>query len=365
MLNIQLPTPYHWWMIRTQLPMLILLGITLGGCRQDPGTEPSSQAESGEESGFQATLTTEEITYRLSASVVRIQTDTASPPPETSYFSEFGSGLIIDRLGHIVTNNHVITTSDGEHLPGRISVTISGRRVLAAKIIGRDRATDLAVIKVEASDLVPADLGNSADLQVGQEVVALGFAINRPWIPTATRGVINATHRAIRKEGYTIPDVIQTDAGINTGISGGPLVDAHGRVVGINTAIVQGAPEIGFAMPIEFIKPLLQALITDGKITRPYLGLGTAPVTTDMAERLALPGNSGITVTLVAEGSPAEAGNLKREDVIVKIGKRNVRNSGDLLAILAEHKAGDEVMIDYYRQAKLRCTRVTLGQARR
>jgi S1-C subfamily serine protease len=243
-------------------------------------------------------------------------------------------------------------------------VTLTDRRIFAAEIVGRDRATDLAVIKIDAPDLVPAVLGTSAELKVGQEVIALGFAIDRPLTPTAARGLINATDKAIRKDGYTIPNVIQTDAGINTGVSGGPLVDAHGKVVGINTAIVQGAPKIGFALPLDFIKPHLEVLIREGKVSRAYLGVGTARVTPDTALRLSLPGNNGITVTLVASGSPAEAADLQPEDVIVRIGEKPVRNNGDLLAILAEHQAGDEVLVNYYRRDELRSTSITLGQAR-
>jgi putative serine protease PepD len=352
-------------MIRMRISPLILLGLLWSGCGPSPGIDPSSQTGAAAEAGSLMPLSTEAITHRLAPSVVRIQTDTAAPEPENAYFSEFGSGLIIDSSGHIITNNHVITTSDGEQLPGRITVTLWDRRVLAAKVIGRDRATDLAVIKIDASDLTPASFGNSDNLEVGQEVIALGFAIERPLTPIATRGVINGTHRAIRKEGYTIPDVIQTDAGINTGVSGGPLVDAQGQIVGLNTAIIQGAPSIGFAMPGNFIKPLLQNLVLQGRISRAYLGVGTERVTTGMARRLALPGGRGIAVTLVAEGSPAQQGDLKQDDVIVEIGERAVRNNGDLLAILADHKAGDRVVVNYYRQDKLHSTSITLGQARR
>ena len=164
--------------------------------------------------------------------------------------------MIIDTDGHIVTNNHVVTAGTGNRPADRITVTLSDQRTATATIVGRDQATDLAVLKIDVDSLAPATFADPESLQVGQDVVAIGFALDLKGGPTVTRGVLSAKGRTIDEQPYTINDAIQTDAGINPGNSGGPLVNARGEVIGINTAIIQGAQSIGFSISVALVQPI-------------------------------------------------------------------------------------------------------------
>ncbi|MBF6600747.1 MAG: trypsin-like peptidase domain-containing protein [Dehalococcoidia bacterium] len=309
----------------------------------------------------QAGLTTVQIAQKLGPSIVRVQTEGATLDifGRSTPAGGVGTGVIYDAAGHIVTNNHVIMV--GNQVADRITVTLSDQRTIRATVVGRDAPTDLAVLKIDGANLAPASFGNSDDLQVGQDVVAIGFALDLKGAPTVTRGVVSAKGRTIDEQQYTINDAIQTDAGINPGNSGGPLVDANGNVVGINTAIIQGANTIGFSISSALVQPTVQALIKDGQINRAYLGVGTVDVTSSIAQNFGLPVDQGIAVTQVAAGSPAEAAGLQGNDVIVSIDGQNVANNGDLLAVLARRKAGDRVSVQYYRGNSRQTATVTLG----
>jgi len=295
-------------------------------------------------------LTTPEIVAKLAPSIVRVQTSTATldifgrSVPSTGV----GTGVIVDKDGHIVTNNHVVTNGTGDTPADRITVTLSDQRTLAATIVGRDQPTDLAVLKVDAADLTPATFASADSLVVGEDVVAIGFALDLKGGPTVTRGVLSAKGRTINEQPYTINDAIQTDAGINPGNSGGPLVNAQGEVIGINTAIIQSAQNIGFTISVGLVEPTVRALIDKGRIDRAYLGVGTVDVTPAIAKNFNLPVDHGIAVTAVGRGTPAEAAGLRQNDVIVKVDGQDVENNGKLLAILASHQAGDTVSVEYY-----------------
>jgi serine protease Do len=203
--------------------------------------------------------------------------------------------------------------------------------------------------------------GDANALQVGQDVVAIGFALNLSGGPTVTRGVVSATGRTIDEQPYTINDAIQTDAGINPGNSGGPLVNANGEVVGINTAIIQGAQNIGFSISASLVQPTVQTLIQNGNVDRAYLGVGTVDVTASIASNFELPVDPGIAVTIVGQGTPADQAGLRQNDVIVRVDDQDVSNNGDLLAILARHHAGHVVRVDFYRNGQRRDVDVTLS----
>ncbi len=308
-------------------------------------------------------LTTVQIVDKLAPSIVRVQTEGASLDVfgRTQPSGGVGTGVIIDGDGHIVTNNHVVTSGTGNQPATRITVTLSDQRTTTATIVGRDQATDLAVIKIDETNLTPATFGDSSQIKVGQDVVAIGYALDLKGGPTVTRGVVSAKGRTINEQPYTINDAIQTDAGINPGNSGGALVDANGDVIGINTAIIQGAQSIGFSISSALVQPTVHDLIASGQISRAYLGVGTVDVTASIARNFNLPVDHGIAVTLVGQGTPAQQAGLKQNDVIVSIDGTSVANNGELLAILAHHQGGDAISVDYYRSSTKSTASVTLA----
>ncbi len=357
-------------MTRLLLPPLIVLSLLAAACDDDGSKDgapaPSVTTPAGappqirEEDG----LTVVEIAQKLAPSIVRVQTETATLDflGRTVPSQGVGTGVIIDDDGHIVTNNHVVTVGDGSRPADRITVTLANQRTARGTIVGRDQATDLAVIKIDADGVTAASWGEPAELQVGQGVVAIGFALGLEGDPSVTRGVISAKNRTIQEQPYTIPDAIQTDAGINPGNSGGPLVNARGEIIGINTAIARGAQNIGFAISVGLVRPTVEALIRDGKVQRAYLGVGTVDVTDAVARAFSLPVDFGVAVTMVAEGSPADAAGLTVNDVIVNIGGEDIRNNGEFLAILARHRPGDDVTIEYYRGNERRSAPAALAE---
>jgi serine protease Do len=308
-------------------------------------------------------LTTPQIVAKLAPSLVRVQTSTATLDifGRTVPSTGVGTGVIIDNDGHIVTNNHVVTNDTGTTPAGTITVTLADQTTLPATIVGRDQPTDLAVLKVDAPNLSPAKFASADSLVVGQDVVAMGFALDLKGGPTVTRGVLSAKGREINEQQYTINDALQTDAGINPGNSGGPLVNAEGEVIGINTAIIQSAQNIGFAISVGLVDPTVKALIETGRVDRAYLGVGTVDVTPAIARNFNLPVDHGIAVTVVGSGTPAEAAGLQENDVIVKVDGQDVPNNGKLLSILANHRAGDVVKVEFYSGGDLRTADVTLA----
>jgi len=307
-------------------------------------------------------LTTVEIVRRLRPSVVRVLTEGAT----LDIFGRavpsqgVGTGVILDEEGHIVTNYHVLVV--GNAVGRRISVTLDDQRTFTAQVVGVDPPTDLAVLQVAADGLTPATLGRAADLPVGADVVAIGQALGLEGEPTVTRGVVSAKGRVIREDPYTINDAIQTDASINPGNSGGPLVNSYGEVVGINTAIIQGAQNIGFAISVDLVKPIVEELIKEGRVSRGFLGIDIVDITPSLASTFDLPVDYGVGITNVQRGSPADLGGLLPEDIIVRLADQEIDNNGDLLQALTVHRAGETVEVQYYRGHELRKTEVTLTE---
>ncbi len=306
-------------------------------------------------------LTTVEIVQKLAPSIVRVQTEGAT----LNFFGQavpnngVGTGFVIDADGHIVTNDHVITTNG--RVASRITVTLADGSSDQAQIVGRDEATDLAVLKVSKTGLTPAVFGDSSKVQVGQDVVAIGYALDLKGGPTVTRGVISATGRTIQEQTVSINDAFQTDASINPGNSGGPLVDANGEVIAIDTAVASNAQGIGFAIAAEQVQPIIQELIAKGSVSRAYIGLASVDVTPSIAQNFGLGVDHGTGITQVAPDSPAAQAGLQPGDVIVKADDQDINNSGDLFSFLAKHKAGDKVRLQVYRGNSQRSIDVTLG----
>jgi serine protease Do len=353
---------------------LVLLSFLFAACSDDesgpPATTPSPQTTAQgtfvlptPEPGAQ--LTTEEIVRKLRPSVVQVLTESATRDIFGQLVPQqgIGTGVIIDAQGHIVTNNHVVRLGDAfGDLATRITVTVAGGRTASAQVVGTDPQTDLAIIKIDLSGLTPAELGDAASLPVGADVVAMGYALGLEGDPSVTRGVVSAKGRTIQEDPFSINDAIQTDASINPGNSGGPLVDDHGRVVGINTAIRLGAENVGLAISVDLVKPIIQELIQNGRVARSFLGVGTSDITPSLARSYDLPVDHGVGVTDVVQRSPAEKAGLQANDIIVALEDTEIGNSGDLLEALRRYRAGDRVTVRYYRDGEQREAEATLAE---
>ncbi len=349
-------------------PAILVVAAACTGDSSDSGTtvvvpaeaattifEPAATIDPG------LRLTTEEIVRKLRPSVVQVLTEGAT----RNTFGQLvpsqgiGTGVILDTDGHIVTNDHVVRVGGG--LASTITITLSDGRTAPASVVGADPATDLAVLKIDLDGLIPADLGDVATLQVGAEVVAVGFALGLEGDPTVTRGVVSAKGRTIQEESISINDAIQTDAGINPGNSGGPLVDDDGRVVGINTAIISGAQNIGFAISIDLAKPIIEELLANGLVERGFLGVRPTDITPSLARNLGLPSDLGVGLVSVDPDSPAAEGGLQANDIIIRLADTDIRNSGDLVEVLRQYREGEEVTVHFYRDGDEEETTVTLG----
>lgn len=265
------------------------------------------------------------------------------PAPQEQH--GLGSGFIISEDGYILTNEHVI---DGA---SRITVTIQGfSEPLPAQVVGADYDLDLAVLKVDAGRPLPVlSLGDSDRIKVGNWVIAIGnpFGLDH----TVTVGVISAKGRPVQVENRSYKNLLQTDASINPGNSGGPLLNLAGEVVGINTAVAQ-AQGIGFAIPTNTVKEVLDELINKGKVVRPWLGVQLQPLDERAAQYLGLKNTEGALVVGVVQGSPAQRAGLQRYDVIVQWDGKKVTNVDDLVEFIRQTRIGQKVVAVIYRSGK-------------
>jgi S1-C subfamily serine protease len=285
-----------------------------------------------------------------------------------------GSGFVIDKDGHILTNYHVIADAR------QVEVTMHNRKKYKATVVGTDPAHDLAVIQIKAPDLTPAVLGDSRNLQVGQKVYAIGNPFGLAG--TMTRGIVSSIRPVREPNGATIDEAIQTDAAINPGNSGGPLMNWHGEVIGINTMILSSVGQnagIGFAIPINTAKAVLNDLMTLGRVRRPALGVRTIPITPELANEIGLAADYGLLIIDVTPGSSAEQAGLRGGseraylgnipimlggDLIVAIDGEKVQDEQDLAQTMNNHRAGDTVKITIYRGKRKMDVPVALGEAR-
>jgi S1-C subfamily serine protease len=262
-----------------------------------------------------------------------------------------GSGVVVDGRGYIVTNNHVISEAANNPSQFKISVVFNDGKEVPANLVGRDPKTDLAVLKVDNVDnLTVAKLGDSNDLRVGDEVVAAGAPLGLR--STVTQGIISALHRPVPLSGDgsdtdTVIDGVQTDAAINHGNSGGPLIDMNSTVIGINTAgksLSDSASGLGFAIPVNEVKNVVDSLIKDGKIAHPTLGLTARSVSNDVA--------SGAQVANVKAGGPAEKAGILENDVVVKVGDRTVADANEFVVAVRQLKIGQDAPIEVVRDGR-------------
>jgi S1-C subfamily serine protease len=285
-----------------------------------------------------------------------------------------GSGFILDKQGHILTNYHVVANAR------KIEVQTHDKHRYTAQMIGSDRLHDLALLQITASNLVPAVLASSHDLQVGQQVYAIGnpFGLSG----TMTAGIISAIRSVRGPQGAPIENAIQTDAAINPGNSGGPLLNSQGEVIGINSMIAQNGAEqnagIGFAIPIDTAKAVLNDIQKYGHARRPSLGIRTLAIGPDLAQQMGLPAEYGILIESTLPGGAADRAGLHGGnqtaylgneqisiggDLIVAIDGQQITNSQDLAEIMDEHQPGDTITVTFYRGRRKMTTRVTLGES--
>jgi len=285
-----------------------------------------------------------------------------------------GSGFVIDKAGHILTNYHVIADAQ------KIEVTLHNRKKYPATIVGSDRAHDLAVLQIKGSELQPMILGDSSNLQVGQRVYAIGNPFGLAG--TLTQGIVSSIRQVQEPNGPVIEEAIQTDAAINPGNSGGPLLNWHGEVIGINTIIASSVGQssgIGFAIPINTAKAVVNDLVTLGRVRRPALGVRTIPIDPETADELGLAVDYGLLIVQAVPGGAADRAGLRGGsdraqlgntiimiggDLIVAIDGEKVESQQVLAQIMNKHRAGDTVKVTIFRGKKQLEVPVVLGEAR-
>jgi len=254
-----------------------------------------------------------------------------------------GSGVIVDKEGYILTNNHVIEGAD------KVKVRLNDGREFTATVKGQDSRTDLAVLHMKSKDLPVATLGDSDKLEVGEWAIAIGspFGLEH----TVTVGVISAKGRSGFGTG-TYEDFVQTDASINPGNSGGPLINIDGEVIGINAMIIQPGTGIGFAIPINMAKQILNDLIKTGKVVRPWLGISVQDLTPEIAEHFKAKEKEGVLVSQVHPGTGAEKAGLASGDIIMSVDDKPVKNVGELVKEIQKKKVGEKVKLNIIRGGK-------------
>jgi len=343
--------------------LLLLLGCLTG---QLGGSAPAQAA-----APFLRRTAAVEVVEKVGPSVVNITTErvtrTASPflgrpgfdPFVDEFFGNFferrprtvqslGSGVIIDREGHVLTNEHVIARAD------RVKIAIADGREFEAELVGADATNDLAVLRIASEEDLPfTPLGRSDDLMVGEPVIAIGNPFG--FSNSVTTGVISATDRSVRAESHTFHGLLQTDALINPGNSGGPLLNAEGDLIGINTAIYGGAQGIGFAIPIGMAERVIRELLLYGEVQPVWLGLEFQDLDPALREVMGLPkGLSGALVNRLHSGGPASKAGIRRGDIIASLDGRSIESAQQLFEMLQGMTAGQRITLEVYRQGRLR-----------
>jgi S1-C subfamily serine protease len=377
---------------------LLGAGLALGGAAAfgDLGRTTTvreiqaSVAQASASSATDRSLSINDIYRRAAPGVVQVTSTAVVTVPADPFFGNqffpqrqeeqsLGSGFVVDKAGHVVTNYHVISGAR------QVRVSFSNGASTKATVVGTDPSSDLAVLKIDTSSraLTPLPLGNSDTMEVGDPVVAIGnpFGLDR----TVTAGIVSAIQRAITApNGYTIDHVIQTDAAINHGNSGGPLLNRRGQVIGVNSQIETGSTSdtsgnvgIGFAIPSNTVKTVIAQLIREGHIDRAFLGISATPITRDLARVFRLPTSQGLLVQSVQPGSGAakaglEAGTTQVTlagesyklggDIVVSAAGRPVASLSRLRDIVAARKPGDSIRVVVYREGKRKTIDVKLGR---
>ena len=282
--------------------------------------------------------------------------------PQRRTLHGLGSGVILDRKGYVITNQHVIEGADST------TVLLSDGREASAEIVGEDFLTDLAVLKIDIPELKAIELGNAEDLMIGEWAIAIGhpFAtMVEDASPTVTVGVVSATGRSLKTEDRLYRDLIQTDASINPGNSGGGLVNLYGQLIGVNTAIYStsgGSQGIGFAIPVNVVQKVVDQLVTYGAVIPPDIGIDPQDLTQKLAEAFDLEEGIGVLIAGIKRGSPAEAAGLRRSDVIETINQKPISNSETFWAITRLFRKGQSATFRVLRDGKRRNLRLRIQE---
>ena len=345
-----------------------VLALSAAGALDQPTPSPAAAngatvGATGQPVTIDEQSATIDVAAKVSPAVVRITTasnvDTSNGViPETGV----GSGVIYDANGWILTNKHVVEGSD------TLQVELNDGRVLTGSVYGIDTLTDLAIVKVEATDLPTASVGDSDALKVGQLVVAIGSPLGT-YSNSVTSGIVSAKGRSITTDGnQNLNNLIQTDAAINPGNSGGPLLDANGSVVGINTAIARDSNGIGFAIPIDIARPIMEQAVAGKELSRPYMGVTYVTITRQLADEERLPVQDGAWLgggngagPAVQPGTPAADAGLQDGDIITKINGVTVDGEHPLDATLSQYAPGDTVTLEVLRDGQTVTLPLTLG----
>ncbi|HJZ89921.1 MAG TPA: trypsin-like peptidase domain-containing protein [Gemmataceae bacterium] len=268
-----------------------------------------------------------------------------------------GSGVLFSPEGYLLTNHHVVGEAE------KVRVRLHDGQEVTGRVVGNDPWTDLALVRVDGETFPYATLGDSAKLRVGQLVVAIGSPLG--FESTVTAGVVSAVGRTLRSiTGHLVDNVIQTDAALNPGNSGGPLVDSRGRVVGINTAVIQPAQGICFAIPVNMAKDILPSLLRHGRVIRGYLGLHgrQVPIPMDVGRRVGIEMGTGVEILALEPGGPADSAGLEMEDVVISFGDESVSSVDDLHRLLTQHPVGQPVTMGLIREGQRIERRVVPGE---
>lgn len=296
-------------------------------------------------SGFEDQVT--QAVEKLSESIVSVN----SMRLERRFFGMVplegqGSGIILDRKGLVVTNNHVI---DGAN---QVRVNLRDGRTFMGEVVGADEATDVAVVRVDAKDLPAAELGDSEILKVGQFVLAIGNALALPGGPTVSMGVLSAKGRPLPGSDFIFEGLLQTDAAVNPGNSGGPLADLDGRIIGITTMMIPYAQGMGFAIPINTVKKVAQEILENGGVSRRWIGISGVDLTPQLARRYSLGTEAGFLVAEVVPRSPADHAGIRSGDVVVGADGSEVKHTKDLLLAISKAGADRSVRLDVDRMGR-------------
>jgi S1-C subfamily serine protease len=351
------------------LPLMVLavLAFVVGVVYLDPGTGRTQTAEpvKSAPASVPADEPVAKVASVLSPSVVQINVSGVQHTPYGLQKEEgIGSGVIYRSDGYIITNNHVVEGSRGVEIAFADGTTERGR------VVGADPTTDIAVVKVDRNNL-PAASFASGDPMVGQTAVAVGSPSG--FESTVTSGIVSGTGREVPaqitggRQDSSLVDLIQTDAAISPGNSGGALADREGRVIGINVAYLPpgetGAENIGFAIPSDTAVSVADQIIKNGQAVHPYLGVYLSDLTQETARRFGSPVDSGALVEKVEPGSPADVAGIQRGDVVIAVGSEDVRSSGDLISALRNHQPGDTVDLTLLRNGERSQLQVDLAES--
>jgi S1-C subfamily serine protease len=343
--------------------------LALGAAGALDSPTPAATSATGSTVGAAQPVTIDEssatiaVAAKVNPAVVRIST-TANADTNFGIIPEsgVGSGVIYDSSGWILTNRHVVQGSDS------LQVELLDGRTLSGRVYGIDTLTDLAIVKVDATDLPTAALGVSDELKVGQLVVAIGSPLGT-YSNSVTSGIVSAKGRSITTDdGSTLNNLIQTDAAINPGNSGGPLLDANGNVVGVNTAIAADSNGIGFAIPIDIARPIMDQALAGDELARPYMGVRYLTITRQIADRENLSVREGALIggaddgsSAIEPGTPAAEAGLQDGDIIVKVDGKTIDGDHPLDATLSQFSPGTTVSVEILRDGQSMTLSLTLG----